>query len=336
MGDVTYTSGRIETYSSSVNDGVATTYTYTYDQNGNITSILYGTGEEIRYYYDDIGQLAREDNAPLGATYVYTYDNAGNRTSKAIYSLTAKDVAPVDLINTFTYGYSTPTASGAVSWGDLLMTYNGTSNVYDKIGNPLSYHNGQTYWCAWSGRSLIEVRKNDVTYKFTYNDSGIRTSKTVNGVTTNYYLSGSQIVAEETSGNLTVYIYDATGAPIGFQYHAASYAEGAFDTYWYEKNVFGDIVAVYDDSGTKLLTYTYDAWVGEIKQLITVLSKPKPPKATSARSERTERHGATMRRWRAKTLQQLTTTAVQIYLKLQTIHLHIEAITTIETLDSTI
>ena len=30
---------------------------------------------------------------------------------------------------------------------------------------------------------------------FTYNDEGIRTSKTNNGVKTTYYLSGSQIVA---------------------------------------------------------------------------------------------------------------------------------------------
>ena len=46
-------------------------------------------------------------------------------------------------------------------------------------------------------------------------DEGIRTSKTVNGVTTNYYLSGSTIIAEETEGNITVYLYDSTGSPIG-------------------------------------------------------------------------------------------------------------------------
>ena len=38
---------------------------------------------------------------------------------------------------------------------------------------------------------------------FTYNDEGIRTSKTVNGVTTTYYLSGSQIIGEETEGNIS-------------------------------------------------------------------------------------------------------------------------------------
>ena len=38
---------------------------------------------------------------------------------------------------------------------------------------------------------------------FTYNAEGIRTSKTVNGVTTTYYLSGSQIIGEETNGDIT-------------------------------------------------------------------------------------------------------------------------------------
>ena len=33
-----------------------------------------------------------------------------------------------------------------------------------------------------------------------------------------------------------------------------------FDVYWYEKNLQGDVVAIYNHAGTKLLTYTYDAW----------------------------------------------------------------------------
>ena len=33
---------------------------------------------------------------------------------------------------------------------------------------------------------------------FEYNDEGIRTSKTVNGVETVYYVNGGQIVAEKT------------------------------------------------------------------------------------------------------------------------------------------
>ena len=43
-------------------------------------------------------------------------------------------------------------------------------------------------------------------------------------------------------------------------YRKASYAEGVFETYVYEKNIFGDIVAVYDLNGTKLVSYEYDAY----------------------------------------------------------------------------
>ena len=44
------------------------------------------------------------------------------------------------------------------------------------------------------------------------------------------------------------------------QYHGSSYAEDVWDVFWYEKNLQGDIVAVYNDAGTKLVTYYYDAF----------------------------------------------------------------------------
>ena len=67
--------------------------------------------------------------------------------------------------------------------------------------------------------------------------------------------------AEETDEAVIVYIYDQNGSPMGFQYHGADYADGVWDGYAYEKNMFGDIVAVYDVStGLKLISYTYDVW----------------------------------------------------------------------------
>jgi len=44
------------------------------------------------------------------------------------------------------------------------------------------------------------------------------------------------------------------------QYRNSTYADGNFDAYWFEKNLQGDIVAVYSSSGTKLVSYKYDAW----------------------------------------------------------------------------
>ncbi|MBE6644827.1 MAG: RHS repeat protein, partial [Ruminococcaceae bacterium] len=206
------TSSLVETYTSTVNSGTALTYTYTYDQNGNITKVVYSTGQEIRYVYDDLGQLLREDNGLLNKTYVYTYDNAGNITSKKTYALTAAGTTPTSATSTYSYGYS----SGA--WGDLLTSYRGQAITYDAIGNPLSYYNGSSYTFTWTGRQLTGATKGGHIFTFTYNDEGIRTSKTKNGVTTTYYLNGSQIMAEETSGNVTVYLYDSQGMPIGMQY----------------------------------------------------------------------------------------------------------------------
>ena len=65
-------------------------------------------------------------------------------------------------------------------------------------------------------------------------------------------------MAEETNGNFTVYVYDTTGAPIGMRYLASG--STAWQTYIYAKNLQGDIVGVYNSSGTKLVSYTYDAW----------------------------------------------------------------------------
>ena len=60
--------------------------------------------------------------------------------------------------------------------------------------------------------------------------------------------------------HLVVYIYDADGTPIGMQYHHNSYFHRQYDVYWFEKNLQGDVVAVYDEDGDKLISYAYDAW----------------------------------------------------------------------------
>ena len=104
--------------------------------------------------------------------------------------MTAKGVTPSGTYTTANYGYSTS------AWGDLLTSYGGSSITYDAIGNPLSYR-GKTF--TWEGRRLTGAVASGKTLSFKYNEEGIRTSKTVNGVTTNYYLIGSQIIAEETS-----------------------------------------------------------------------------------------------------------------------------------------
>ena len=96
---------------------------------------------------------------------------------------------------------------------------------------------------------------------YTYNADGIRTSKTVNGVKHTYHLSGTQILSEEWTDrwnrHVMVYIYDAAGQPIGMSH----FQDGTLvDTYLYEKNIQGDVVAVYEYDGDLVVRYAYNAW----------------------------------------------------------------------------
>ena len=137
------------------------------------------------------------------------------------------------------------------------MKVGSTSIAYDALGNPTTY-NG--YALTWEGRRLMEMESSSRVVSFAYNADGLRMRKTVNDVEHIYTLEGSRIVSEAWGNNLLVYLYDESGAPIGMQYRQTGFSEGDFFTFFYEKNIFGDIVAVYNDSGTKVLSYAYDAW----------------------------------------------------------------------------
>lgn len=206
---------------------------------------------------DSATQVIWEDNTILGKTYVYEYDKAGNITKKYTYALTAKNVTPTNPESTYTYSY------GDANWGDKLTSYRGESITYDEVGNPLSYYNGRRYNFTWeNGRRLATATVDGVTLTFTYNADGIRTSKTVGGSEHIYHLNGTQIITETwTQGqSAMIYLYDAEGSPIGMKYRDGNMADGEFEEYWFEKNLQGDIVAVYDAAGNKHISYTYDAW----------------------------------------------------------------------------
>lgn len=239
-----------------------TTWNYTYDDNGNITQITDASGViQNKYYYDDLGQLTREDNKAKGYSYEYEYDNAGNITAKITYSFTTGTLGTA--LSTLTYAY------GDTSWKDLLTKYGSTSITYDTIGNPLTIGEKEL---TWEGRQLTSWYDGEyITIDYGYNADGIRTFKEVydadTGDTTRheYILSGSQIIKETVFVNnvesyTLVYLYDEIGAPLGYRYRTPSYASGVFDGYFFDKNLQGDIIAVYNQAGTKLVSYTYDAW----------------------------------------------------------------------------
>ena len=56
------------------------------------------------------------------------------------------------------------------------------------------------------------------------------------------------------------------------KYRTTGYAIGAFDSYVFEKNLQGDIIAIYNTSGTAVATYKYDAWGHVLSETGTMAS----------------------------------------------------------------
>ena len=98
------------------------------------------------------------------------------------------------------------------------------------------------------GRQLASFGSNT----YTYNEDGIRTSKTVNDVKTTFLLDGYNVI-EQTDGTTTLhFFYDSNGEVIGFRYNG--------NDYFYVKNAMSDIIAVTDSNKNIVAEYRYDPW----------------------------------------------------------------------------
>lgn len=104
-----------------------------------------------------------------------------------------------------------------------------------------------------NGRELASITKTGLNASYVYNDSGLRISKTVNGVATEYYWDDSRLLAQKTNGEYLYFLYDENGSMIGFTLNGLQYL--------YVRNLQGDIVSVVSAStGDSVAEYTYDSW----------------------------------------------------------------------------
>ena len=94
---------------------------------------------------------------------------------------------------------------------------------------------------------------------FDYNSSGLRTQKTVNGETKQYFYSGDLLVSEYDGVEYINFAYSPSGEPVGFSFLDAEENE-ILDYYIYLKNIQGDIIGLIDFKGEIHCTYSYDAW----------------------------------------------------------------------------
>ena len=157
-------------------------YRYDYDAGGNISEIYRSVGSDTlafysSYEYDTLSRLVKATDSR--GTETYTYNTAGNMLSRTLAG------------DTVTYSYDNS------SWNDLLtaydrqkiayegQTYNSSRNSVSGTvvsGNLVSYYNGKRWNMEWVyGNRLAEASSGTTNVSYTYDRTGLRSTKTVNG-----------------------------------------------------------------------------------------------------------------------------------------------------------
>ena len=225
---------------------------------------MFDTSKNISYEYDSLNRLTKETNLAIGNEWRYTYDNGGNITKKEEYNPSTGA-----LVSSRDYGY------GHSYWKDQLTSwgsYGTNSFVYDDSGNPTKYK-GKTL--TWEGKRLTKYSASSTSnMELSYDGSGMLIGYTQSDTYTDWagaqYTNvysremtrdGDRILTEKVTsidGALLTndvknvkYMYDAKGA-------SGMIVDGT--KYYFRKNIFGDVVEIYNESGAKCAEYAYDAW----------------------------------------------------------------------------
>ena len=225
---------------------------------------MFDTGKNISYEYDSLNRLTKETNLAIGSEWRYTYDNGGNITKKEEYN-----PATGALRSSRNYGY------GDTYWKDQLTSWGsyGTSYfAYDSSGNPTKYK-GKTL--EWEGKRLARYNESDMKYTdLSYDGNGLlagyfysNTYSIWGGATFTTTMTreilrdGDRILSEKvteynpetnsTTVKNIMYAYDekgVSGMTVGGK------------KYYFVRNIFGDVTAIYNTSRVKCAEYAYDAW----------------------------------------------------------------------------
>ena len=170
------------------------------------------------------------------------------------------------------------------TYPDRLTACGGVGISYNAMGCPTTY-NG--YTATWTRGKLAKLSKGNriagtSTYQYGYNALGQRISSSYTfmhgtgsssaiamGTLTNYnktfrYDQSGRLIAESIVSKYygegdklekNVYLYDETGI-VGMVYTS----NNTTNSYYFRRNLLGDVIGIYDTKGKKVAGYAYDAW----------------------------------------------------------------------------
>ncbi|MFZ6736053.1 RHS repeat domain-containing protein [Undibacterium sp. Ji42W] len=251
------------------------TQNYTYDKVGRLIRIDQAAGainnnqaQAIQFIYDDAGRLTKTTYAN-GITRDNSYDDAGQLTG-----ITYKK-ADNSLIGDLTYTYDAngrrTKTSGSLAKTDLpdttsttsydannrLATWGSQILNYDANGN-LTSDGLKTY--IWNARNqLIQIKDSTGTEvaSFSYDALGRRQAKTINGVSTGFMYDGVNIVQELNGTNVTN-SYISAGVDQVFVQQSGTGPSASSLTYL--TDALGSTIRLTNATGDKVVDYSYDPY----------------------------------------------------------------------------
>jgi len=223
---------------------VANRRRYTYHPNGNVHTVSINGVLVQEFWYDEHNRLTHYINHQTGFFRTKMFDNGGNPILIGDMYV-CFDSGMMIPGNTFVLQYDS-------QWRDLLTSINGQPITHDQIGNPLQYRDGMEM--TWkNGRQLHTVTTSDWgTITMEYDYQGRRTRKTRSDGTNHFYFwDGNRLIAEQHGSRRLWFFYDDQGV---------SGLSMSNQDFFFRRNIFGDVVAIYCQNGILQGRYEYCPW----------------------------------------------------------------------------
>ncbi|HKR22728.1 MAG TPA: RHS repeat-associated core domain-containing protein, partial [Pyrinomonadaceae bacterium] len=210
---------------------------FTYDDANRRSTLTLPNGIVVEYGYDAASQLTAltyKNGSTVIGDLTYTYDQSGRRAK--IGGSFARTGLPQALGST-TYD----SANRLTQRASATLTYDANGNLTGDGTN--------TY--TWDARNQLTGIAGGVTASFQYDAFGRRTSKTVNGSTTDYLYDGTNVVQEQVSGSASANLLT------GDVDEVFSRTEGS-TTQSVLADGLGSSLALLSSSGAAQTEYTYE------------------------------------------------------------------------------
>ena len=229
------------------------------------------TGKTQRYEYNAQGYVT-EYGITNETTQSYTYDSAGRLSVDGRYEYAYDDYNNLEkikedniVVKAFTYDAGNHTQL-------MHLSENGTDKyfAYDSMGNMIMYKGSSATPSpnmSWTrGNMLSSGYIKGKFFSYEYGPDNLRYRKTVNNAETLYYWDGDVLVGEKSGTDYTIYLYDAMGIA-GMVYNGAYY--------YFEKNLFGDVIKAYNSSGSGVAEFKYDSYGNIVSESGSMADKVK-------------------------------------------------------------